>query len=227
MPLNRELADLVTIDPFTEAIGILDSCSTVEDAIRSVATLESRITRILPEGLIDSTATVSGLAKIGTGVVIGPDVVVHEFCSLRRCVIGPGVEIGFGCEIADSVVMANSTLSHRANVASSIIGQQVHVGANVVTANVSIYNDDPRRPSRPIKIRYCGRSGKSELCVKIGAIVGDGARLGVNAVTGPGALIGKRSIVCAGVVLAEIEIDSDMVIKNDRQHIVEKRRTLM
>ncbi len=135
---------------------------------------------LLVEGVVmEETARVSDSARIEGNVYIGNGAFVGDFSLVRDSVILDGVVIGANSEVARSYIMEGSSL-HRNYVGDSVIGRNVLMGAGAVIANM-------RFDRRPVM----GRE-------KLGAIIGDGARIGINASIMPGSIIGEGETVMPG-----------------------------
>ena len=150
-------------------------------------------------GRIDPAAIVRGeIVSMGRDSVIEAGAIVHESC---RLILGPGSRvrsgavlrdevvvgadclIGVQCEVVRSVILGPATyVGHFVFLADSILGREVNVAGNVVTANT------PVRPGRGVNLRYRGEridSGRSHL----GVLAGDGVRLGASTTICPGCVI--------------------------------------
>lgn len=127
--------------------------------------------RILPFTVI------KGPAFFDKNSVIGPHAYVRPFS-----IIGEGARIGHCTEIKASIVGRNSFASHFAYIGDSIIGQNVNLGAGVKLANLRF---DKKSISITMPDGKSINSGRK----KLGAIICDGAQLGVNAAVMPGTII--------------------------------------
>lgn len=128
-------------------------------------------TRILPGTVIDGP------------VVIGPNCHIGPNAYLRGCTsIGANCFVGNGAEIKNSIIYNNTYISRQCYVGDSIIATHVTLGAGTTTENhrhdgrhhVSIVDGEPVNTGR----------------TKLGAIIGDGVRTGVNTSIEAGVKIG-------------------------------------
>lgn len=146
-------------------------------------------------GEISPLATIHGHVRIGIGsrilpgtvidgpVVIGPNCHIGPNAYLRGCTsIGANCFVGNGAEIKNSIIYNNTYISRQCYVGDSIIATHVTLGAGTTTENhrhdgrhhVSIVQGQPVNTGR----------------TKLGAIVGDGVRTGVNTSIEAGVKIG-------------------------------------
>ena len=135
---------------------------------------------------------------IGEGSVIGPN------CFIRRySTIGKKCKIGNAVEIKNSIVMDNSYVSHLSYVGDSIIGKNCNIGAGSIFANLRL--DD-----NAISVNVNGSSvntGKR----KLGGVVGDNVRFGVNVTVMPGKRIwpNMRIPPCT-MIIRDVTVQPDM-----------------
>jgi bifunctional UDP-N-acetylglucosamine pyrophosphorylase/glucosamine-1-phosphate N-acetyltransferase len=154
--------------------------------------------------VIDKSATISGKVYLGENVrilenakvvgpaFIGPGCVVGNNSIVRESMIGNSCVIGFGCEIARSHI-GDSCWFHSNYVGDSVISDNVSLGAGSVLANF-------RLDEGIIKSRV-GKDTVDTGKIKLGSVIGENVRIGVNVSIMPGVKIGKNSFVGAGVVL--------------------------
>jgi NDP-sugar pyrophosphorylase family protein len=141
---------------------------------------------VIEEGVrVFGGAVISGPAHIDRNTVVGNNALV------RNSVVGNSCEIGFCTEIARSYVGDNCRL-HSNYVGDSILAGQVDMGAGAVTANFRL---DEQKIHSPIK----GKKTDSQLG-KLGTIIGQTSKIGVNASLMPGVKIGENCMVGPGVV---------------------------
>ncbi len=114
---------------------------------------------------------------------IGPNVVIGHNALVRDSIIESGSVVGFSTEIARSYVGPDNYF-HSNYVGDSVIEGGSNFGAGAVLANF-------RFDHKPI-----GETGRD----KFGAVVGQGAQVGVNASVMPGVTIEAGGIVWPGAV---------------------------
>jgi bifunctional UDP-N-acetylglucosamine pyrophosphorylase/glucosamine-1-phosphate N-acetyltransferase len=137
--------------------------------------------------LVRSGAYIEGPVYISEGCDIGPN------CYIRPSTcLGPGVRVGASVEVKNSIVMAKSHIPHHNYVGDSLIGERCNLGAGTKVANL-------RFDDRPIKVPYRGElidSGRR----KLGVIMGDDVKTGINAMIDAGTVIHENSVVGPGAV---------------------------
>jgi bifunctional UDP-N-acetylglucosamine pyrophosphorylase/glucosamine-1-phosphate N-acetyltransferase len=120
-------------------------------------------------------ASIVGPAFIGSGTIVGNNSLVRQSMVLDNC------EIGFTTEIARSYVAEGCSM-HACRVLDSIFAANVNFSAGCTTANLRIDRG-------PVSSMVKGQpidTGRS----KLGAMIGEGAFLGVDAMTMPGVKVG-------------------------------------
>ncbi|MBI2579599.1 MAG: NTP transferase domain-containing protein [Candidatus Aenigmarchaeota archaeon] len=110
---------------------------------------------------------------IGGNTVIGPNCYIRKFSS-----IGAGCRIGNAVEIKNSVIMENSHVSHLSYVGDSVIGKNCNIGAGTIFANLRLDDGEVSMGIKGEKV-LTGRR-------KLGSIIGDNVKIGVNVTLMPG-----------------------------------------
>jgi bifunctional UDP-N-acetylglucosamine pyrophosphorylase/glucosamine-1-phosphate N-acetyltransferase len=119
-------------------------------------------------------------ALIGNGSIIGHNSLV------RGAIVGPRCVVGFGSEVARSVLFEGVELHHN-YVGDSVFDREAAMGYGAVTANYRI--DGRTCPSVVAGERI--DSGR----MKLGLMLGAQARIGVNSSTMPGVKIGANTMI--------------------------------
>jgi len=158
-------------------------------------------------GEVHKSSIIGEKVQIGDGTAIDPFVVIEDNvdigknCVIRsgalirsNTVIGDNVVIGHGSEIKQTFVFDYAKIGSHAFVGDSIIGYGARIGSGVITGNRRF---DQEKIYWTVEDKKIG-SGSD----KVGAIVGDYARLGANVTTNPGAIIGAYSYVSGGQVIS-------------------------
>jgi len=154
-------------------------------------------------------AVVKGPCYVGDNSVIGTNVLFYGCSS-----VGDNCVVGFGCEVKNSLVGDNCWF-HTNYVGDSIIGDNCSFGAGTVTAN---YRFD--EGSVPVNIK--GESVDSGRD-KLGAIIGDNCKTGINVSLLPGVKLGPGSFVGPGVVLQEDLPPNKMVFVDRKSNVIKDR----
>jgi UDP-N-acetylglucosamine diphosphorylase / glucose-1-phosphate thymidylyltransferase / UDP-N-acetylgalactosamine diphosphorylase / glucosamine-1-phosphate N-acetyltransferase / galactosamine-1-phosphate N-acetyltransferase len=164
----------------------------------------------IKETKISTTAVVSEKATIVGPVVIGDNVKIGDFCKIvgptfiddnsvigdysmiRESQIGQDCLVGSYTEVARSYI-GNNVFLHRNYVGDSILDDDVMFGAQAVTGNLRFNGE---------KIFSLINEEKIDTNMnKLGAIVGNRSKVGVNATILPGVKIGKETWVGPGEVV--------------------------
>lgn len=148
------------------------------------------------EGEVEEGATVRGPVSIGEGtvvrsgayvegpVVIGRDCEVGPNCYVRPSTsLGDGVRVGNGVEVKNSVLMEGASAGHLNYVGDSLLGGGCNLGAGTVTANL-------RHDDGSVAVEVKGELVDTDLR-KFGAVIGPGAKTGVNTSLDPGTVLGE------------------------------------
>ena len=146
---------------------------------------------------VRSGAYIEGPVIIGEESDIGPNCYIRSYTSLGR-----SVRVGNACEIKNSIVIDGTHIGHLSYIGDSVIGSGCNIGAGTLTGNL-------RFDDQPVKVRVKNQtidSGRR----KLGAIVGDEARTGINASIMPGIKIGSGSAVGPNVILYDDLPDKTM-----------------
>ena len=142
---------------------------------------------VIEEGVrIFSGAHVAGPAYLGRGVIVGDGALI------RDSMVGQGCVIGFRTELARSFV-ADRVHCHMNYLGDSVIADDVSFGAGTITANLR-FDEKPVRSSVVGELLDTGRG-------KFGAVIGRGARTGINVSILPGVKIGARTWIGPGAIL--------------------------
>ena len=174
--------------------------SRIDGIVEKNVRMEGKV--ILEEGakILDGTYIV-GPVYIGKNTRVGPNAYIRPYT-----IIGENCQVG-SREIKNSVLMNNVEVNHHGYIGDSILGNKVHFGAGVVTAN----------------LRFDGKN-VFEGRRKLGAVIGDNSQIGVNATTLPGTFIGPNSWIYPGVVAKGfIPENSVLKWKNSNFEIVDKK----
>lgn len=136
---------------------------------------------------IFSGACINGPAYVGSNSIIGNNALIRNFSS-----IGANCTVGFSTEVKRSII-GDNCLFHMNFIGDSIISDDCMFGAGAITANL-------RFDEKAIKVTV---DGKKVDCGdnKIGVIMGEKSKAGVNSTLAPGVKVGPNSIVGSGVTL--------------------------
>jgi len=141
---------------------------------------------IVKEGtIIKSGAYIEGPVYIGRNCTIGPN------CFLRAgTVIEDNCRIGQAVEVKNSLIGKGTYISHLSYVGDSIIGENCNLAAGTIVANL-------RHDNETVKTMI-----KEELIdtkrIKLGTIMGDNVKTGVNTIIYPGRKIWDNKTTLPG-----------------------------
>jgi bifunctional UDP-N-acetylglucosamine pyrophosphorylase/glucosamine-1-phosphate N-acetyltransferase len=137
---------------------------------------------------LQSGTYVEGPALICEGAEVGPNAYIRG-----ATVVGPDVHVGHDVEVKNSVLMANASVGHLSYVGDSIIGRGVNFGAGTNVANLRHDNENIKMTVNGDRVDTGRR--------KLGAIVGDGAKTGINTSLNAGLRIGAGETTGPGEIV--------------------------
>jgi len=140
--------------------------------------------------VVKSGSYLEGPVLVGEGSVVGPSSYLRPYTSL-----GQNVKVGAGCEVKNSVIMDNAKIPHLSYVGDSIIGEDSSLGAGTITANLRFDEAHVRSRIKGLALD----SGRK----KLGAILGDNVRTGINVSIFPGVKIGSGAWIGPGTIVKE------------------------
>ncbi|AUH50387.1 LpxA family transferase [Chromobacterium sp. ATCC 53434] len=142
------------------------------------------------EALIHRSATLEAGVIVKGPVWIGPGCRVAAHAYLRGgVVLCAGATVGPGCEIKSSIIGPGSRLAHFNFVGDSVLGADVNLEAGAILANH--WNE---RADKRIRLHVDGETLLPGVD-KLGALLGDGVRVGANAVLSPGTVLAAGAVV--------------------------------
>lgn len=181
---------------------ITDSLRLLDNGIKNF-TLSKWATITYPWDILDANSMVLDQfgSQISKNAEIRPGSCIEEPVAIGNSVIGPNCyirkhssignncKVGNAVEIKNSIIMDNSFVSHLSYVGDSIVGRNVNIGAGAIFANLRL---DEKTVGMNIKGEKIDSGRK-----KLGAIVGDNVKLGVNVTIMPGKKIWPNIMVPA------------------------------
>jgi bifunctional UDP-N-acetylglucosamine pyrophosphorylase/glucosamine-1-phosphate N-acetyltransferase len=145
------------------------------------------------EGTVEEGVFLHGPVSIGPGTVVRSGTYIEGPCIIgESCRIGPHAyirgatsigdrcHIGHSTEIKNSIVMHDTKIPHFNYIGDSIIGSGCNFGAGTKIANL-------RHDHGPVVIR--GINTRRE---KMGAVIGDEVRFGINCSVNVGSVVGSH-----------------------------------
>lgn len=137
---------------------------------------------------IRSGAYIEGPVFIDEWSDIGPNCYIRSHTSIAR-----RVRIGNSCEIKNSILMDGTHIGHLSYVGDSVLGKNCNFGAGTITAN---YRLDEGTVKMIVKEQVVNSERR-----KLGAILGDNVKTGINALLMPGIKVGNDSWIGPNVVV--------------------------
>lgn len=197
--INQHLMDKLLTKPVIE-----DGADISEKAELEGNVWVSKGTRVLENVMI------RGPCYIGENSLIGNNALIWSYSS-----IGANNIVGFSTEIKNSLIGENCWF-HTNYVGDSIISDNCSFGSGAITANF-------RFDEQTIKVNVGDKkidSGRD----KLGVIMADNCKVGVNATLSPGVKIGPNSIVGPNICLREdLEPNKIILIKKESYTIKENK----
>lgn len=143
---------------------------------------------VIGEGTtVKSGSYIEGPTIIGKRCKIGPNCYIRPYtCIGNKC------HIGNACEIKNSIIMDGSNAPHHNYIGDSVIGENCNLGSGTKIANL-------RLDEKNIKVRHRGKivdTGRK----KLGVIMGDGVKTGINSSINVGTIIGEGAFISYGAL---------------------------
>jgi UDP-N-acetylglucosamine diphosphorylase/glucosamine-1-phosphate N-acetyltransferase len=157
-------------------------------------------------------ACVRGPCYIGENSVVGGNSLVRDYSSLGR-----GCVVGFSTEIKHSLI-GDDCWFHMNYIGDSIIADNCLFGAGTITANF-------RFDEKNVQVRIGDKridSGTN----KLGAIIGDNCKTGINSCLEPGVKLGPQSMVGPNVDLQD-DLEQGKIIFVDKNSYVTKENKIV
>ncbi|OYR60114.1 glucose-1-phosphate thymidylyltransferase [Halorubrum ezzemoulense] len=145
---------------------------------------------------VQSGAYVEGPALIREGATVGPNAYIRG-----ATVIGPDAHVGHSVEVKNSVVMADASVSHLSYVGDSVLGREVNFGAGTNVANLRHDDANVRMTVKGDRVDTDRR--------KLGAVLGDGAKTGINTSLNAGLRVGAEETTAPGEVVMQDRVSEE------------------
>jgi UDP-N-acetylglucosamine diphosphorylase/glucosamine-1-phosphate N-acetyltransferase len=171
--------------------------------------------KIEPGAHLLGPVTVAESARIRSGAYIeGPTFIDEEAdvgpnCYIRSGTsIGKKVRIGNAVEIKNSIIMDHTHVGHLSYFGDSVIGERCNFGAGTIVANLRFDNASVKMLVKEKSVDTGRR--------KLGVVVGDNVKTGINSVFMPGVKVGVNSWVGAKVMVdRDLPENSAALLKQD------------
>ncbi|MBW9220686.1 NTP transferase domain-containing protein [Methanothermococcus sp. SCGC AD-155-M21] len=163
---------------------------------------------IIEEGaIIKHNTVIEGPAIIKSGSIVGPLAYIRP-----NTVLMENTLVGNSSEIKSSIIMKNTKVPHLSYVGDSIIGENCNIACNTITANL-------RFDDKPVKVNIKGKVVESVR--KLGIIMGDNVKTGVQVSFMPGVKIGGNCWIGANLLI-DRDVESNSFIYKREEKIIKK-----
>jgi bifunctional UDP-N-acetylglucosamine pyrophosphorylase/glucosamine-1-phosphate N-acetyltransferase len=159
----------------------------IEGRIEDFVTIRGEV-HLGKGAVIRSGSTIEGPCYIGEGTVVGPNAFLREFSS-----IGRDCRIGNGVEVKNSIVMDGTRVPHLSYIGDSILGRNCNLGAGTLVGNLRLDGEEVKMRTKG-ELQGTGRR-------KMGCVLGDGVKTGLNVMINAGRKIGECSLIGPGVIV--------------------------
>jgi UDP-N-acetylglucosamine diphosphorylase/glucosamine-1-phosphate N-acetyltransferase len=163
-------------------------------------------------GTVEEGVVLKGIVSVGEGTVIKSGTYIEGPCVIgKNCRIGPhaylrgataigdGCHVGHAVELKNTILLENTKVPHFNYIGDSVIGSDCNFGAGTKVANL-------RHDHNPVKA-----GGVPTGRIKMGAIIGDGVKFGINCAVNPGAVIGSGVSVAPHTLVEGVIEDNTRV----------------
>jgi bifunctional UDP-N-acetylglucosamine pyrophosphorylase/glucosamine-1-phosphate N-acetyltransferase len=145
--------------------------------------------------IIEDGARILDFAIVEGPVYIGKNSVVGAHCILREgSILEEDTQIERFVDCTRSIIEMGTHI-HSGFVGDSIIGDSVRVGAGFITGNKRIDRDLVEVKVKDKKV-FTGSD-------RIGVLIGDNVKIGINVSTMPGVIIGNDSIIGPSTIVTK------------------------
>ncbi|MEM3871305.1 MAG: sugar phosphate nucleotidyltransferase [Nitrososphaeria archaeon] len=168
----------------------LDSIKTplIKDSVKVSDNVQIHGTVIIDDNVkLLEGAIVKGPCYIGKNTVVGNNVLIRDYSH-----IGANCSIGYSTEITRSYI-GDNCFFHSNFIGDSIVCDNCLFGYGTITANYRLDQGTVKVNVNESRID----SGRS----KLGAIVGEGTRIGVGCMIMPGVRLGPNSVIGPGIIV--------------------------
>jgi UDP-N-acetylglucosamine diphosphorylase/glucosamine-1-phosphate N-acetyltransferase len=184
--------------------------------------MEHRVLGTVEQGAhLIGVVTVAKSARVRSGVYIEGPVYIDEEadvgpnCYIRSgTCLGRKTRIGNACEIKNSIIMDGTHIGHLSYIGDSILGEKCNLGAGTITANLR-FDDGQVKMLIKDAVVDTGRR-------KLGAILGDNVKTGINSTFMPGVKVGVNTWVGANFMVERDLPANTIVLFKQSSEVIEK-----
>lgn len=185
--------------------------------------IEPKVLGIIEEGAhLNGSVYIAETARIRSGAYIEGPVFIDEQadigpnCYIRSgTTIGKSARVGNAVEIKNSIIMDNTHVGHLSYVGDSVLGEHCNLGAGTITANLRFDNGQVKMKIKD-NLVDTGRR-------KLGIILGDNVKTGINSLFMPGVKVGVNTWIGANLIVEE-DLPNDSVVLLKQQIIIRQKK---
>jgi len=155
--------------------------------------------------VIRHNTVIEGPAVIKSGAVVGPLTYIRPYTVLMEDTF-----VGNSSEIKNSIIMRGTKIPHLSYIGDSIIGENCNFGCNTITANLRFDN-------KPVKVNIKGRVVESVR--KLGVIMGDNVKTGIQVSFMPGVKVGSNSWIGPNLLVDKDVKSNTFIYKIDEKKV--------
>ncbi len=153
---------------------------------------------VAPTARVRSGAYIEGPCFIDEGADVGPN------CFIRPCTsVGKNARVGNACEVKNTLIMDSTHVGHLSYIGDSVLCEKCNLGAGTITANLR-FDDGTVKMYVKDKVVDTGRR-------KLGTILGDNVKTGINSTFMPGIKVGNDSWIGANVMV-ERDVEPNTIV---------------
>ncbi len=161
----------------------------ISGEVHESVTIEGPV-HIARDARVRAGCVIEGPVMVRRGATVGPNAYVRAGTT-----VGRDAKVGNGCEVKNSVLFPGAKVPHLSYVGDSVLGADVNLGAGTQVANLrhdgaNVLVETPR-----------GRKGSGRR--KLGVVLGDGVKTGINATLNVGVMLGPGAMVGPGETVKE------------------------
>ena len=159
----------------------------VHGTVDAGATLAGEV--LIEEGAhVRTGSSIEGPAVIGPGAEVGPNCLIRPATA-----VGPKARVGNACEVKNSILMEGTHVPHQNYVGDSVLGERCNLGAGTKVANLRLDEGN-------VRVLFGGVEVDTGLH-KLGVIMGDDVKVGINASIDAGTIVGEGTFIGPGATV--------------------------
>ena len=162
--------------------------SSIKGTVEEGVVLEGAV-HVAAGAIIKAGSRIEGPVWVGPGATVGPNA-----CIRGATMLGAGAKVGSASEVKNSILMDGAKAPHHNYVGDSILGRDCNLGSGTKVANL-------RHDGANVYAIIRGERVDSGLR-KLGVILGDDVKTGINASLNVGTILGEGTIVGPGRVVS-------------------------